>query len=418
MEKLRNTYRLWQVKAFNYNGQSYGVDSLYGLGVGLKAIWDHQHPANCSNSTFLIGSRWVFSGFGSEVHCEGAAMGLAMSIGRIYLQHPYPYHRWQTDLDFCRAQNKKNLECYFEPWSSCTIFDALGPQALEILRFHNDNGQIPCLTRMSPGIGCLKARRTMIGEALKGNFSMFLRAAGHEKTVLLRNIGALWHGFVPPQFINIVKCSPFKKTFYYYWWRALSASYILRPNGKTLKWLEDNSLYRNLSSDNPPVIGVYVRRGQKSSEMRLLPFSEYINATEFLWKGFPEFLKPDKLWTKSVFFATEDPGVLHEAILWASASQVNLLYTDLFERNGTAAASANGEGTHHGLEYLSMLLNIDHLLQSSAWVCTLASNFCRLVDELRTTVSPLLTRPFVDISPETCNLSPCVGDGVFDLQWR
>ena len=28
--------------------------------------------------------------------------------------------------DFCRAQNQTNLQCYYEPWTSCSIKDALG----------------------------------------------------------------------------------------------------------------------------------------------------------------------------------------------------------------------------------------------------------------------------------------------------
>ena len=37
-------------------------------------------------------------------------------------------NRWQVDIPFCHKQGKDklNLECYYEPWTNCTIQDALG----------------------------------------------------------------------------------------------------------------------------------------------------------------------------------------------------------------------------------------------------------------------------------------------------
>jgi hypothetical protein len=37
-------------------------------------------------------------------------------------------------------------------------------------------------------------------------------------------------------------------------------------------------------------------------------------------------------------------------------------------------------------EYISMLLNLEYSLQCDAYVGTLASNWCRIVDEMRATV--------------------------------
>ena len=41
---------------------------------------------------------------------------------------------------------------------------------------------------------------------------------------------------------------------------------------------------------------------------------------------------------------------------------------------------------HHDLEYFSMIFNIDMHLRCNAFVCTMPSNFCRVIDELRATV--------------------------------
>lgn len=73
---------------------------------------------------------------------------------------------------------------------------------------------------------------------------------------------------------------------------------------------------------------------------------------------------------------------------------------------------------HHDLEYLSMLLNIKLSLQCDAWVGTLASNWCRLVDELRTTMAGKLHGIFADLSSETCPSVPCIDQGIDNYDFR
>ena len=51
-------------------------------------------------------------------------------------------------------------------------------------------------------------------------------------------------------------------------------------------------------------------------------------------------------------------------------------------------------------------------------VCTLASNWCRVVDELRVTVGGQVNGLFADLSEETCKLPPCIGSNVYSFDWR
>ncbi len=74
-----------------------------------------------------------------------------------------------------------------------------------------------------------------------------------------------------------------------------------------------------------------------------------------------------------------------------------------------------GVGEYHDLEYLSMLLNLDVSLRCDAWVCTLASGWCRLIDHLRATVGNKAQYIYADISEETCPHPPCYSFGVADL---
>ena len=64
---------------------------------------------------------------------------------------------------------------------------------------------------------------------------------------------------------------------------------------------------------------------------------------------------------------------------------------------------------HHDLEYLSMLLNLEFAIRCEAWVCTIASNSCRVMDELRATLGGKANRYFADLSKETCRRPPCIG---------
>lgn len=63
---------------------------------------------------------------------------------------------------------------------------------------------------------------------------------------------------------------------------------------------------------------------------------------------------------------------------------------------------------HDDLEYMSMLLNLYYSTRSEAWVCTMASNSCRLMDELRATLGGKANRNYADLSIETCPEPPCL----------
>ena len=63
---------------------------------------------------------------------------------------------------------------------------------------------------------------------------------------------------------------------------------------------------------------------------------------------------------------------------------------------------------HDKLEYISMLLNQYYALRSEAFVCTLKSNSCRLVDEMRATVGGKANRFYADLSIGSCPHPPCL----------
>eukprot|EP01042_Synura_sphagnicola_P003567 gene3567-4434_t len=170
----------------------------------------------------------------------------------------------------------------------------------------------------------------------------------------------------------------------------------------------------------------------------------------------------DPILQKSVFIGTEDPDVLTAAVQWGVENNVVVYFTNLFDRatdvtaglnfksqreirlgrvaSSTTATTAPSSSTsppnasagtseddiriagrtrqqaverpqssassghyltHHPLEYLSMIINLHVLLTCEAWVCTLRSNYCRLVDELRATVGGKADGIYADLSIET-----------------
>jgi len=59
------------------------------------------------------------------------------------------------------------------------------------------------------------------------------------------------------------------------------------------------------------------------------------------------------------------------------------------------------------MEYFSYILHLADTILCEVFICTLPSNYCRLIDELRTTVGGKANRISVDMSVETCKTAPC-----------
>ncbi len=421
IRKLIEKFKLWPdliPTSHNLNPGSI----LFGMEEALDKIWDHQHPKDCSSVKFFISGHHN-GGFGSELHVFGSALGLAMNMGRVYLQNPLIHDKvqWEVSNPFCQNRTATNLECYYEPWSSCTIFDALGPNAISILR-NAKNMEYPMnhkQVRSFMWTGEINQYRDP--SALKN----FINKFEANKVVLLKTMGRLKYGLVPNIFWPIIECSPMNQTFSYYWWRAVSTSYIMRPNDASMQWMNNHALV-DFNREVNNAIGIYVRRGDKEIEMRIAPLEEYINGVEYLWKhDFMNGIVEDTNGKRQIFLASEDSKVIDEMIKWQQKSPLyNMAFTKVFDRHGLyAEKTANerrqfGRENHHPEEYLSMMLNVHYLLRSTAWICTMSSNFCRVIDELRATVGAKADHPYLDLSIETCDSPPCVFRGMKYFDWR
>ena len=63
---------------------------------------------------------------------------------------------------------------------------------------------------------------------------------------------------------------------------------------------------------------------------------------------------------------------------------------------------------NHEMEYISYLLHLSEIIRCDVMICTVPSNYCRLIDELRTTIGAKANYLNADLSQETCKNPPCI----------
>jgi hypothetical protein len=408
---------------------------VYGMKYALDYIWNHQHPSSCTDKKFLING-FHNGGFGSELHVIGATLGLAIDMNRIFLLNPFVHSMvsWEFENDFClKSQNKRNLECYYYNTSSCTVYDALGPDAMKILQsatrittntaLNKDFFISTIATELVPSLFSDQSIRSSVYDKINNQYKVFY----------VRNPGYLKYGIIPIQFSSLLSCSPLPSRHYYYWWRAISTMFIMRPNDAVRKWLIDHRIplidVESNSGHSNEFISMYVRRGDKSIEMKLAPISDYTHALSLLHKTkLISLTNHHNDSSRLLFLASEDTKVINQLKEWNEHHRkYQILITEVFDRSGLLAersaeerkrGSHQNKPDHHPEEYLSMILNIHYLIKGSAQICTMSSNFCRIIDELRATVAGRANVPYIDLSVESCSSIPCINGNLTDIGWR
>ena len=341
-------------------------------------------------------------------------------MGRVFLLHPRSSaqttvldNTYQVNNKFCSDRNKFNLECYYEPLSSCTLEDALGTNET---------------------IDHLKSRKvdqyTYISDSDLVYKEYWKRNISH-KTIVIENRGDSHYN--PYIFSAFRKCCVTSGRDD--WWLSIFSAYFIRPNKLTLDLMDT---YRNASSlrhldRHGKCVGIYIRHGDKGVEMPLVKTSNYLTIAKFLLDNGMTSLNNQGKYAMSlhsheisvlleqfysmnrsvhnstahtVFVGSEDPEAIEDAIRWGTAENVHVLYTNIFDRRTDVSTSLGWDeqvalkkahmNKHHPLEYFSMLLNLDYLLRCNVYVCALGSNFCRVLDELRVTVANKANAHYVD----------------------
>lgn len=336
---------------------------LYGTAYAQQVIWDHQHPKDCSKKKFLTFVHDV-SGIGSNLHVIGQALALAMHYGRILVPFRIDGLIW-NDQRTCPG--KKSWECWFLPMAGC----------------------MPV-----PGSDIMYVRMPPIAKGF----------SGHDVPEVFRTL--------------LSECSPVKSKFWFYWWRAQSIAYLVRFNSPTRKALDmlrkrTMKVARNRSIekvDSLPsgAVSMHVRHGDKGREARLFRFDDYRDYAEklangnqsirVLYKEVAEgqqtFTYPQKHFAKrAMFISTEDQKVIDQAL---SLEGWDIFYCEVKRPNVDVFAQMKNKGVT--TEVLEAFLNLELSLEADAWVCTLSSNWCRLIDELRMTIAGKAGSPYINLA--------------------
>lgn len=264
--------------------------------------------------------------------------------------------------------------CYYERWSSCTFADALSEA-------HGDVNRLKTI-----GFPDFNAAFSP-DEGVRSNF---IQQYASEKAI---NILFTYNGkgkfdqlnAIPHSMSHVLECSPMRADNKFYWWRAVTSAFLLRPNEDTVALLKKHHDLALTTNDH--CVSLFVRHADKVMEMELLPFQTYAETAKMMIeKGYSPKPENEGVYKGTLFLSTDDPDVLSQADTWVKTNNWKLTYTNLFDRaTQTARLDWNAQhkkgyrAVHDHLEYFSMLLNLEYSVQCDSWVCTLASNSCRYV---------------------------------------
>eukprot|EP01122_Echinamoeba_exundans_P015667 TRINITY_DN7551_c0_g1_i1.p1 TRINITY_DN7551_c0_g1~~TRINITY_DN7551_c0_g1_i1.p1 ORF type:complete len:437 (+),score=49.75 TRINITY_DN7551_c0_g1_i1:64-1374(+) len=297
----------------------------------MQFLVEHQYPRDCSNKKFLV-YRLTKWGIGSDLHVMTWALGVAIETGRILIYDPdqSPW-RW-ADRDFCGSLLLP--DCYLKQLSNCSL-----PKVAPSDIFEHKWGPVV----ESPRVVYFEQRHDFytvdfIPEIMRKRFP----AEGDQRT----------------------------------WWRTVTTQFVWRPNARFQQFLDqvDIRLFGGVDRYPQRALGIHVRHGDKAQEMTLHDLPDYLDAAEKLKKDH-SYLGMSNV----VILSTEDLDVIDKAERWNSlhpnTTQWQFIYLNDAKKNNQWAVSATR--WHFVNAFLAA--------RADAWVLTTASNWCRLINEIRKT---------------------------------
>ena len=214
------------------------------------------------------------------------------------------------------------------------------------------------------------------------------------------------HQHIPKPFLPFLHGSIIRPNKWYYWWRAVSAAYIVRPNKRTLHAIEERrkAIYPAQRIAHG-TIAVHVRHGDKWKESESVDDTHYMTMVETLYDEAQGKLGL----TRNIYLSTEDEETVRS---FQQFTGWNVSYTDVQRYTDPELSPLSIAGRiGRANEMINSLVSLDLALQCDAFVMTLSSNWCRLIDELRATVRCKADRPFLDAQQDNA-----LAD--YDLSWR
>ncbi len=138
---------------------------------------------------------------------------------------------------------------------------------------------------------------------------------------------------------------------------------------------------------------VHIRRGDKWREAEPVSDAAYSLAAETLRKTSAASRNP---LTQEVFVSTEDAAALDYFTNHTSWGAHFVKDAKMLKSDSSIWSVEYAALIGPSRDMLGSLLNLQLALECGAWVGTLSSNWCRLIDQLRSTIGCKADLPFVD----------------------
>jgi hypothetical protein len=370
--KLYDATYLYTEEAMEFDSwKHFPPEALAPLtGKTQEYLYKHQHPISCDNQRYLISKGSDYdAGLGSHVHTSGMHFALAIEFDRIFLW-AHDVAQLYTDEETC-GTNKQNLECFFRAPSNCTLIDAY-----------------------KDGSNTIEVRYAEAATDHKVKITITPTVFQH-----------MWKETLLPISVHEMK----------YWWRAQSVAYLMRFRKESIALLrrlrtepekiivypddekkERSQLMKKAFPLPQGTVNLHVRHGDKGNEMHLVLDKKYYDEAESL------VLHAPFSYHRAAFVSTEDPSTIEYAksidnrpninhgwqYIWYDVPRINSNGADQLEKISTIK---RGVLTH--IWWLQLFMS----LECDAWIGTRASNWNRLIDELRCIWVPKCYNEFVEV---------------------
>jgi len=202
------------------------------------------------------------------------ALAMAMEMNRIFIptSNRDSKNDWHTPSSICNGI--KDLTCYFQTWTNCT-WDHVEHAAKKSLNSikHIDMGTNYYITGKK--IPEFKISDENKLKYLKNPYGAIPSDAVNTyqyDAVITIFPGVHTETFkhiISHQFDTLLQYIPINQHFKYYWWRAVSTSFLYRPNEKTSRWIESKKI-KEIDDLNGKCVSMYIRHGDKGFVLFLL----------------------------------------------------------------------------------------------------------------------------------------------------
>ncbi|XP_060584764.1 alpha-(1,6)-fucosyltransferase-like isoform X2 [Ruditapes philippinarum] len=151
------------------------------------------------------------------------------------------------------------------------------------------------------------------------------------------------------------------------WWIGQFVDYLIRPNIDLKSYIHKQLDKLNIRR---PIVGLHVRRTDKINEANYISLREYMKYAD---QWFNQHLI-NNTHTRYIFIATDEPNIIREA------QQKYPNYTYVYHEDVINIT----KGVRYSTSSLKgVLLDVHTLVMCDFVICTMTSNVCRLVHELK-----------------------------------